>query len=54
MPATHVSEPEDAAVGEKRNSHVLVSGPSATGDMGTLVQGVHGPESLDIVVLEGM
>jgi len=44
----------DAAVAEKSNSHVLVSGPSATGDMGTLVQGVHGPESLDIVVLEGM
>ena len=44
----------DAAVVDERGSHVLVSAPSATGDMGTLVQGVHGPESLDIVVLEGI
>jgi L-lactate dehydrogenase complex protein LldG len=41
-------------VAEARNSHILVSGPSATGDMGTLVQGVHGPEELDVVVLEGI
>jgi L-lactate dehydrogenase complex protein LldG len=40
-------------IAEARNSHILVSGPSATGDMGTLVQGVHGPEELDVVVLEG-
>ena len=44
----------DDSIAEARNSHIVVSGPSATGDMGTLVQGVHGPESLDIVVLEGM
>jgi L-lactate dehydrogenase complex protein LldG len=44
----------DAEMAEKRKSQVLVSGPSATGDMGTLVQGVHGPEDLDIVVLEGI
>jgi L-lactate dehydrogenase complex protein LldG len=41
-------------IAEAHNSHILVSGPSATGDMGTLVQGVHGPEELDVVVLEGM
>ena len=44
----------DAEMAETRKSQVLVSGASATGDMGTLVQGVHGPESLDIVVLEGI
>jgi L-lactate dehydrogenase complex protein LldG len=44
----------DAEMAETRKSQVLVSGPSATGDMGTLVQGVHGPEDLDIVVLEEM
>lgn len=44
----------DDSIAEARNSHIVVSGPSATGDMGTLVQGVHGPGSLDIVVVEGM
>jgi L-lactate dehydrogenase complex protein LldG len=44
----------DAEMAETRKSQILVSGPSATGDMGTLVQGVHGPEDLDIVVLEEM
>lgn len=43
----------DNGIAEMRNSHILVSGPSATGDMGTLVQGVHGPEELNVVVLEG-
>lgn len=31
---------------------VLATGPSATADMGTLVEGVHGPERVDVVVLE--
>lgn len=44
----------NADVSEERRSHILVSAPSATGDMGTLVQGVHGPEELDVVVLEGI
>lgn len=33
-------------------SHVLATGPSATADMGSLVQGVHGPESVHVVVVE--
>lgn len=31
---------------------VLVTGPSATGDMGELVQGVHGPAEVHVVVVE--
>lgn len=31
---------------------VLATGPSATADMGTLVEGVHGPESVHVVLLE--
>lgn len=33
-------------------SQILATGPSATADMGTLVQGVHGPEDVDIVLVE--
>ncbi|MFB6093812.1 MAG: LUD domain-containing protein [Halanaeroarchaeum sp.] len=32
-------------------SHVLATGPSATADMGALVQGAHGPKSVDVVVV---
>jgi len=32
-------------------SFVLISGPSATADMGPLVRGVHGPHEIHIVVL---
>jgi L-lactate dehydrogenase complex protein LldG len=35
-----------------RTSQVLTTGPSATADMGSLVQGVHGPESVHVIVLE--
>jgi L-lactate dehydrogenase complex protein LldG len=31
---------------------VLVTGPSATGDMGEIVQGVHGPAEMHVVVVE--
>lgn len=31
---------------------VLVTGPSATGDMGELVQGVHGPAEVHAIILE--
>lgn len=33
-------------------TQVLATGPSATADMGTLVEGVHGPTETHVVVLE--
>ena len=33
-------------------TQILATGPSATADMGTLVQGVHGPDEVHIVLLE--
>jgi L-lactate dehydrogenase complex protein LldG len=35
-----------------RDSVILATGPSATGDMGALVQGVHGPERVHVLVVE--
>jgi L-lactate dehydrogenase complex protein LldG len=35
---------------EGRTNWVIVSGPSATADMGALVQGVHGPAEVHVVV----
>lgn len=32
-------------------SFILATGPSSTGDMGALVQGVHGPERVHIVIV---
>lgn len=37
---------------EGEDTQILISGPSATADMGTLVHGVHGPEEVTIVLLE--
>lgn len=34
------------------DSQILATGPSATGDMGGLVEGVHGPQEVHIVILE--
>lgn len=34
-----------------RQSLILATGPSSTGDMGALVQGVHGPEQVHIVIV---
>jgi L-lactate dehydrogenase complex protein LldG len=34
------------------DTQVLATGPSATADMGTLVQGVHGPKETHVVLLE--
>jgi L-lactate dehydrogenase complex protein LldG len=31
---------------------VLATGPSATADMGELVLGAHGPESVHVVILD--
>lgn len=33
-------------------SQVLATGPSATADMGGLIEGVHGPSAVDVVVVE--
>jgi L-lactate dehydrogenase complex protein LldG len=35
-----------------RDSVVFETGPSATGDMGALVQGVHGPTEVHVIVVE--
>lgn len=35
-----------------RNAQVLATGVSTTGDMGGLVEGVHGPKDVRVVVLE--
>jgi L-lactate dehydrogenase complex protein LldG len=34
------------------NTQILATGPSATADMGTLVEGVHGPDEVHIVLVE--
>lgn len=34
-----------------RDSLIFATGPSATGDMGALVQGVHGPETVHVVIV---
>lgn len=34
-----------------RRSLILATGPSSTGDMGALVEGVHGPERVHIVIV---
>ena len=37
---------------EGRTNWVIVSGPSATADMGALVQGVHGPERVHVIIIQ--
>ncbi len=39
------------AVRETDDSVVLATGPSATADMGALVQGAHGPKTVEVVVV---
>lgn len=34
------------------DSQILATGPSATGDMGDIVHGVHGPQEVHVVILE--
>jgi len=34
------------------NTQILATGPSATADMGTLVEGVHGPDEVHVVLVE--
>lgn len=38
-------------VRETRDSVVLATGPSATADMGALVQGAHGPKTVELIIL---
>lgn len=35
-----------------RQTQVLATGPSATADMGGLIQGVHGPSEIHVVIVE--
>jgi len=48
--ATYEQVREDHDAGTR--SQILATGPSATADMGTLVEGVHGPEDVHVVLLE--
>lgn len=50
MPAAFERLAEQFA--ERTTTHVLETGPSTTADMGTLVEGVHGPTSVRVVVVE--
>jgi len=36
---------------ETRDSAIVATGPSATADMGALVQGAHGPEAVEVIVV---
>jgi L-lactate dehydrogenase complex protein LldG len=42
----------DGEVSDHRGSQVLETGPSATADMGSLVEGVHGPKEVHVLILE--
>jgi L-lactate dehydrogenase complex protein LldG len=37
---------------KNKTSFSIITGPSATADMGSLVRGVHGPERLHIIIVE--
>ncbi|HKL30111.1 MAG TPA: LUD domain-containing protein [Natrialbaceae archaeon] len=39
---------------EAGESFVVATGPSATADMGALVQGAHGPKTVHAILLEGL
>lgn len=41
-----------ASFAEGANGRVLATGPSATADMGSLVEGVHGPADVHVIILE--
>lgn len=40
------------ALRETATTVILATGPSATADMGALVQGAHGPESVHVIIVE--
>ena len=50
MPAAYQRLSEEVAGG--LDTQILATGPSTTADMGALVEGVHGPQETDVVVLE--
>ena len=50
MPAAYERMSSEFAAG--MDSQILATGPSATADMGTLVEGVHGPHETHVVILE--
>lgn len=50
MKAAYERVSDGVANGE--DTQVLATGPSATADMGTLVEGVHGPDEVHTIVLE--
>lgn len=37
---------------ETRDSAIIATGPSATADMGALVQGAHGPKEVEVIVVQ--
>ncbi|NHN40927.1 LUD domain-containing protein [Halorubellus sp. JP-L1] len=45
-------DPDANAAGAGRDSHVVATGVSATADMGALVEGVHGPTEVHVVVID--
>lgn len=49
---TDAFERLEAAFEAGATGRVLATGASATADMGTLVEGVHGPETVHVVLLE--
>ena len=49
MPTAYERLGEEFAAG--RDTQILATGPSATADMGELIQGVHGPTEVHVVVV---
>lgn len=47
----HAFEWLDEETGTTRDSFVIATGPSATADMGALVQGAHGPRTVEVVLV---
>lgn len=41
----------DESIAEGHRSHIIATGPSATADMGALVEGAHGPKAVTVVVV---
>ncbi|MXV60562.1 hypothetical protein GS429_00450 [Natronorubrum sp. JWXQ-INN-674] len=42
----------DDEIGRTRGSSIIATGPSATADMGALVNGAHGPRDVHVLVIE--
>ncbi|WP_324760754.1 LUD domain-containing protein [Haloarcula sp. GH36] len=43
----------ETTLARTRGSTIIATGPSATADMGALVKGAHGPETVHVIVVEG-